>query len=261
MKNFNKYYDFIKDEETKSTVRKIADKILYVSKNYITAATEFVNPYVAELSMPILNNYDIKYEIFPSFEHSERKVFILYPDFIESIDKDDFITGIRIYNMSEFKKLSHKDYLGSMMSLGIDRNKTGDIYVYDKYADIVMHSDISDYVIYNLDKIGHNKIEAKKIKIDKINFKEQEHVILNITSSSMRVDNIVKHITNTSRETASNMVRSGNVKINWQAEEKISVELKENDMISISRYGRFKIFKNTGLTKNGKNKLEIKHYI
>lgn len=261
MKDFEKYYDFIKDEDTKSSVRKIAGKAMYVSKNYITTVTEFTNPFVAELSFPIIKNYDIKFELFPSFEHGERKVFILYPDYLESTDKDEYITALRIHNRSKFKKLDHKDYLGALMSLGIDRNKTGDIYVYEDYADIILHNDISDYIIYNLEKIGHNKIETEKIKIDYVNYKEQEHVILNITSSSMRIDNIVKHITNKSRETASDMVKSGSIKVNWQVEERVAAEIKENDMISISRYGRYKVSKLSGLTKNGKFKVEIKHYI
>ena len=261
MKDFDKYYDFIRDDETKNSVRKIADKILYVNKNYTPAVTEFTNPYVAELCLPIIKNYDVKFEIFPSFEHGERKVFVLYPDYLETIDKDEFITGLRVNNRSKFKVLNHKDYLGALMSLGIDRNKTGDIFVYEDYADIVIHSDISDYIMYNLDKIGHNKIEVERIKVDNVNFKEQEHVILNITCSSMRIDNIAKHIINKSREIASDMVKAGNVKVNWQVQEKISSEIKENDMISISRYGRYKISKLSGLTKSGKYKVEIKHYV
>ena len=261
MKDFEKYYDFIKDDETKNSVKKIADKSLYVNKNFTSAVTEFTNPYVAELSLPIINNYDINFKLFPSFEHSERKVFILYPDYLKTIDINEFITGLRIYNRSKFKMLKHGDYLGSLMSLGIDRNKTGDIYVYEDYADIVVHSDISDYILYNLDKIGHNKIEAEKIKVDELNFKEQEHVVLNITTSSMRIDNIVKHITCKSREVSSNMIKTGNVKVNWQVEERTAVEIKEKDMISISRYGRYKISGISGITKSGKYKVEIRHYI
>lgn len=261
MKDSDKYYDFIKDEETKNSVRKIAGKVLYVDKNYTAAVTEFTNPYVAKLSIPVIENYDVKFELFPSFEYSERKVFILYPDYLDSIDKDEFITGLRVHNLSKFKNLSHKDYLGALMSLGIDRNKTGDIYVYDDYADIVLHSDISDYILYNLDKIGHNKAEAEKIKTDDINFKEQEHNLLNITSSSMRLDSIVKHITGKSRETASDMVRAGSVKVNFQVEDSASAEIKEKDMISVSKYGRFKISGISGMTKSGKYKVEIKHYV
>ncbi|MDW5300576.1 MAG: YlmH/Sll1252 family protein [Sedimentibacter sp.] len=261
LKELEKYYDFIKDEETKNSVKKIADKALYVNKNYISAVTEFTNPYVSELSIPIIRNYDVKFELFPSFEHGERKVFILYPDYLDAVDVDDYLTGLRIHNKSKFKKLNHKDYLGSLMSLGIDRNKTGDIYVYDDYADAVLHSDIFDYIIYNLDKIGNNKIEVEKIKIDQVSFKEQEHIVLNINSSSMRIDNIVKHLINKSREVASDMIRAGNVRVNWQVEERISTEIKEGCMISISKYGRFKISKLLGITKSGKNKIEIKHYV
>jgi len=261
MKDFEKYYDFIRDNETKNSVKKISDKITFVSKNFIPAITEFINPYVAELSLPLINNLDMKFELFPSYEYGERKVFILYPEFLDSIEPNEFIIGLRIKNKSKFKILSHKDYLGSIMSLGIDRNRTGDIYVYDDYADIVIHSDISDYIIYNLEKIGTNKIEIEKISINEVDFKEQEHILLNINSSSMRIDNIVKHIINKSREIASDMIKSGNVKINWVVEDKVSTVVEEGDMLSVSKYGRFKISKCIGITKSGKNKVEIKHYI
>ena len=260
MKSLEKYYDFIKDEETKNTVKKIADKALYVNKNYMSAITEFMNPYAAEICIPIIKNYDIKFEIFPSYVHCERKVFILSPQYSEALDENEFISGIRINNKSKFKKLSHKDYLGALMSLGIDRSKTGDIYVYDDYGDIVVHSDIADYIIYNLDKIGHNKIEAEKIKLNIVNFKEQEHEILDIISSSLRVDNIVKHLTNSSREKAAVIIKSGNVKINYVPEDKVSTELKEGDLLSISKAGRFKIYNISGTTKSGKIKIKIKHF-
>lgn len=261
MKNLEKYYEFIRDEETRNTVKKIADKATYVSKNFIPATTEFINPYVAELSLPIINNLDIKFEIFPSYQYSERKVLILLPEYFEIQGCNEFIVGLRIKNKSKFKILSHKDYLGSIMSLGIDRNKTGDIYVYDDYADIIIHSDISDYIFYNLEIIGKNKIEIDKINIEDVHYKEQEHILININSSSMRLDNIVKHLINKSRETASDVIKSGNVKINWQITDKISNIVEEGDMISISKYGRFKVSKWMGVSKSGKNKVEIKQYI
>lgn len=261
MKDFEKYYDFIRDEETRNSVKRLSDKIKFVCKNFSPAITEFINPYVAELCMPLINYNGIKFELFPSYEHGERKVFVLYPDFYVDIDKDDYVSGLRIKNKSRFKLLSHKDYLGALMSLGIDRNKTGDIYVYEDYADIVIHRDISDYVFSNMDKIGSNKIEAEQIGIDEVRYKEQEYVFLNINTSSMRLDNIVKHVTNKSREDAALIVKSGAVKINWQPEDKVSADVKEGDMLSIKRYGRFKIIKNEGVTKSGKHRLKIKHYV
>ncbi|MDF2677759.1 MAG: putative RNA-binding protein [Bacillota bacterium] len=263
MKNVNleKYYDFIKDEESKIVVKKIQDKISYVNKNFSPALTEFINPYVAELSVPLINNFNINYELFPSYEYGERKVFILYPDYLERVNADDYIAGIRIKNKSKFKILDHKDYLGSLMSLGIDRNKTGDIFVYEDFADIVVHKDIVDYIIYNLEKIGNSKIEFEILKADEIAYKEQKHEILNITSSSLRLDNILKHITNKSRDIATSLINSGDVKVNYVVEERVTYLVKENDMLSVRKFGRFKISKLMGLTKSGKNKIEIKHYV
>jgi RNA-binding protein YlmH len=261
MKDFDKYYSFISDDEAKNSLRKISDKITFVKKNFIPAITEFVNPYVAEISLPLINNNNIKFELFPSYEHGERKVFILYPEFYEDVQFGEFISGMRVHNKSKFKKLNHKDYLGSIMSLGIDRSKTGDMYVYDDYADIVIHKDISDFIIYNLEKIGHNKIEIEKVDIEDLHFKEQEHILLNINSSSMRLDNIVKHLTNKPRETASGIIKSGDVKVNWQVIDKISDMVEEGDMLSISKFGRFKISKNLGLTKSKRFKIEVKHYV
>ena len=260
MKDLEKYFDFIKDDETRNTVKKIQDKASYVNKNHITAITEFINPYVEKLSIPVIKSYNIEFEIFPSYENCERKVFILYPQYSE-IDASEYISGIRIVNKSKFKKLNHKDYLGALMSLGIERSRIGDIFVYDEYGDVIVQSDISDYIIYNLDKIGHNRIEAEKINIKQVGFKEQEHEIINIISSSMRVDNIVKHLTNSSREKASITIKSGSVKINHLPEDKTSTELKEGDLLSIKRAGRFKIYKVYGTTKSGKQKIQIKHYV
>lgn len=261
MKDFEKYYNFIKDEETKKSVKKIKDKAVYVSKNFVPAITDFINPFVARTSLPIINEYGLNFELFPSYEHSERKILILLPQFCDKINYSEYITGLRIKNKSKFKILEHKDYLGSLMSLGIDRSKTGDIYVYDDYADIIVQNDISDYIIYNLDKIAKNKIEVEKISIEEINFKEQEHVIINITSSSMRLDNIIKHITNKSRDTASSIIKSKDVKINYQITDKVTTEVEIDDLVSIRKHGRYKISKHLGITKSGKNKIEIKHYV
>ncbi|MDD2493891.1 MAG: YlmH/Sll1252 family protein, partial [Tissierellia bacterium] len=233
----------------------------FVNKNYIPAITEFVNPYIAEISLPLIHNSNIKFELFPSYEHGERKVFILYPEYYEDLNYSEFICGIRVHNKSKFKKLNHKDYLGSIMSLGIDRNKSGDIYVYDEYADIVIHNDIADFIVYNLEKIGHNKVEIEKIDISNLHFKEQEHILLNINSSSLRLDNIVKHLTNKSREVSSSIIKSGDVKVNWQVIDKTSYIVNEKDMLSISKYGRFKVSKNLGLTKSNRVKIEVKYYV
>lgn len=261
LKELEKYFNFIKDEDTKNTVKRVYDKVNYVKKNYNPIMTEFINPYIVGLCIPIINNNDIKLKLFPSFDYSERKVLILYPEYFEDINENDFITAIKIKNKSKFKKLTHKDYLGSIMSLGIDRSKIGDIYVNDYFADVVIHKDICDYILYNLDQIGHNKIEIQEIDLENIDYRESEHEILNIISSSLRLDSIVKNIVNKSREISCNMIKSKLIKVNFTICDKTIYQICENDIISISKYGRYRISKCNDTTKSGRFKVEVKHYI
>ena len=260
MKDFNKYYDFIADDETKLLVKKIADKANLVSKNCISLSTDFVNQNVIDYSIPIINSCDVNYKLFPNYEYSERKSLILYPSFTDVIDENEYIKAIRINNKSKFRDLDHNNYLGSIMSLGIDRNKIGDIYVHDNYADIICQADISDVILYGLEKVGSNKVEIEEIDIKDVDFKEPDHVILTISATSMRLDNIVKAIINKSRDISSDLIKSGDVKVNFVVEDKASYLLKKGDLLSIRRFGRFLINNECGNTKSGKIKLEIKHY-
>ncbi len=260
MKDFVKYYDFITDEETKLLVRKIADKAALASKNCISLSTDFVNQNVIDYSIPIINSFDINYKLFPNYEHSERKSLILYPSFDENIDESEFITALRINNKSKFKELDHNNYLGSIMSLGIERSKIGDIYVHENYADVICHADLADVIAYGLEKVGNNKVDIEKIDINDVSFKEPDYVLLTINTSSMRLDNIVKALINKSRDLSADIIKSGDVKINFVLEDRASCLLKKGDLISIRRYGRFLIYNENGNTKSGKVKLEIKHY-
>ncbi len=260
MKDFTKYYDFITDEDTRLSVRKIADKALLASKNCSILSTDFVNQNVIDYSIPILNNFDINYKLFPNYEYSERKSLILYPSYEERIDENQYIAALRISNKSKFKELDHSNYLGSLMSLGIERSKIGDIYVHDNYADVICHTDLADTIIYNLDQIGRNKVEIERIDIEAVSYKEPDFVLLLISVSSMRLDNIVKALINKSRDTGTDLIKAGDVKVNFIPGEKASATLKKGDLLSIRRHGRYLIYNENGNTKSGKIRLEIKHY-
>lgn len=260
MKNINKYIEHINDQQAKITVKKLIDKINYVKKNYSDVVTDFMNPYEVSICLPLLENNTIQYIAYPKYEESERKVFVIFPDFYNEIKIDDYICGIRIENKSKYKSLIHKDYLGVIMSQGIERNKVGDIYVHEGYADVVIQNEITEYLLYNINKIGRNKIEIKKIKTNEINYKEQDYILLNITVSSLRLDNIVKALTKKSRDYSVNKIKVGDIQVNWKEITKTSYNINVADMISIRHYGRYKVDQIIGITKSGRHKIRIKYY-
>lgn len=260
MKDINKYVEYIKDEKTKIEVRKFWDKVLYVEKNYSNTISDFMNPYEISLCLPLLNKSSIKYILYPNNLEAERKSIIMFPEYFENVDIEEFLSGIRILNKSKFKELFHKDYLGVIMSQGIERSKIGDIFVHLKYADIIVQDEIVDYLLYNIEKIGKNKIEISRISLEEVKFKEPDFIFDIIIISSLRLDNVVKALIHKQREYSSNIIKSGDVKVNWQVITKNAISINEGDLLSIRHYGRFKIVKIMGMTKNNRYKVKIKMY-
>ena len=81
----------------------------------------------------------------------------------------------KITNKSKFNKLSHKDYLGAIMSLGIEREKFGDLRVIDDFAVVPIYEEVIDYIFCSLDKVGKSPVSVEEIfeeNLPKINFLE-----------------------------------------------------------------------------------------
>ena len=97
---------------------------------------------------------------FGGYENAERKVLCVFPEWQESEESEVPISVIR-FDVPKFRKLTHRDYLGTLMSLGIDRSKTGDILTDDEGAYVFVMSDIAEYVARNVNKIANAGVNTK----------------------------------------------------------------------------------------------------
>jgi len=190
------------------------------------------------------------------FEEAERRM-ISFNNIYESPFP---MKLIKIENTSKFSKLAHRDYLGAILSLGIERNKIGDLLVDGNVCYIPVHEDIESFILYNLDKIS--KVVCKVSVDPKIElvpkFKFEEEIIL---ISSLRIDGVVSKITNLSRAKAATMIEQGQVLINYVKIKDKSYELKGEERITIRGFGKFVIGDFVGNSKSGKMKVSIKKYV
>ncbi len=93
-------------------------------KNYDVKSTEFLNPYEVKNAVAILNSTnEIKYSVDGGYEQAERSTVFIYPFYMEYEDIEDTLRFLQIEGNFKFKNISHKDYLGSILSLGIKREK------------------------------------------------------------------------------------------------------------------------------------------
>ena len=166
---------------------------------------------------------------------------------------------IEIKNKSNFSSLQHKDYLGAIMSLGIERDKLGDLVLIGNYCYIPVIEEISSYIISNLDQIGRSPVEIKIIEdLNKVPSLEFEEIIINV--QSLRVDSVVAKLVNASRSKGVELIDSGKVLLNYVKSKDKSQEVKFNDRITIRGTGKFIIGNLVGDTKSGKHKILVKKY-
>lgn len=231
-----------------------AIKSSYAQTKYLgfldPAETVYLNSLVKNL------NY-LEKNFWGGFEEAERKVFAVGDIAFEN---ESFpITAITIKFRKE-DKLTHRDILGSFMAWGVARNAVGDILVEDGRAVVFVKSELTEYFLQNLTKIG--KIGVK-CSTDIHYPLPVAHRFLELSTvvASQRLDCIVAFLMKTSREKAGTAISSGIVTVNYKISTNRSQKLCEKDKISIRGTGKFLLDILGPLTKKDRLSVKIKKYI
>ena len=265
--NKNLILSKLKKEEDKLFISKIIDKYNYaINKNKITS-TNFVNQAEKELAKKIFNEQKIKnYLFYGVCSEYERCMIFFYPEkFDTSIvqsNYENYISIIRIkLPKANYCKYSHRDYLGGLIKLGISRDKIGDILVFEDGADIIVSSDIVNFLLTNLSSlIRFQKSEITKENLNSIRIMETKKEEIQIIIPSLRLDSIVSELAHTSRSKACSIIESENVFVNYICITKTNYLLKEQDTITIRRNGKYNIIDILGNTKKGNIILKLQKY-
>lgn len=172
---------------------------------------------------------------------------------------DDFpISCIKISYKKEYK-LSHRDFLGSLMSLGIDRSAIGDILVYEGYAIVFVKNELSNYVLDNTHKIGNVGVDLSIVDDDDFDY-EPNYELISTTVSSLRIDVLVSALCNLSRDKSQSLIKSELVTQNHFVQTSVSKNVSVDDVLAIRKFGKFVLTAINGYSKKGKVKITVKHF-
>lgn len=184
------------------------------------------------------------------YPDAERTMMAISPSYYYA-EESDYPVRVVAFRYRAQKKLTHRDVLGTLMSLGIRRDAVGDILCGDGISVVFLREEISAYVCEQIDRIGGEGVTI----IPDYNGELPifiEYEPLRETVASPRLDSIVKALIHTSREQASEFIRIGMVSVNHQPVESVSKTVFEGDVLSIRGYGRYLIDQIGPLTKKGR---------
>lgn len=220
-----------------------------------------------------LAEQDIFYKTFPGlpetdfllwggFEEAERKV-LRFGSYEKLWYEEEFPVCCIVIRpvMKKFaEKLSHRDILGALMNLGIERNLLGDIIIKEDVYYVLCLKRIAEYLVGSLKKIKHTVVEA--VLSEKMpEGASPEIQILNPTVSSLRADGMISKVFHMSRNESENMFAKGLVYINGKEAPKGSVCLKEGDAVSVRGFGKFRFSGVIRETAKGNFSIRIEKYV
>ena len=225
--------------------------------------SEFLNLNEQNVLLSIVNQLPpVNYELVGGYIYSERKLLRFSSRSYDDSNISAPISVIRCepVNPKFADKLTHRDYLGSIMNLGINRNTIGDFIIKDNLCYIICLDSISEYILQNLTKVKHTLVKTELADICELDMCQPKLTEMTGFVASNRVDSIISMVFNMSRSGAGECISQGNVFVNSRQINSRSVELKEKDIVSVRGTGRFIFNQVVSTTKKNRLMISISRY-
>ncbi len=156
--------------------------------------------------------------------------------------------------------LNHRDFLGALMNLGIERHCLGDILVSSSSAYIFCVSEMADFIVENLTQVKHTHITCKKVGLDECDIVPVfDEIKVNVASE--RIDAIVSAVYNISRTVAAKLITSEYIFIDGRVAKNSGVKIKEGARISVRNHGKFIYCGIDGTSRKNRLYVRIKKYV
>lgn len=203
----------------------------------------------------ILANAYLPYTAYGGYDMAER----IIAAFGDNIEKSDFPIKCLIIApvMQKFAdKLTHRDFLGALMNLGIKRELLGDIIIADNCGYLFCLEQISKYIKDNLNQIKHTNVtvtETDALPDNIIKAPEPGELVI----SSRRLDVLVSAVYKLSRNETAGLFSAGKIFVNSKSSSNASYQIKENDIVSVRGFGRFTFLQQLRKTKKDRIAVEV----
>ena len=244
---------------------KVLDRADQAEKRNIPTATDFLSPQQQVLTQELLRLTgfpETGYVRLGGYDGAERNLFLFLPDWLEAENAGEQ-SPIRCLRASfrEEYALSHRDLLGSLMGMGIVREKLGDILVGPDSADLIVLDTVADFLLQSWDSAGRAKLNVSEIEPCYIHIPAVKCQEVRDTVSSLRLDAVASSGFRMARGKAAELISSGRMQVNWRECTKPDKLLSAGDTVSARGFGKFELAEVGGVTRKGRTSIVLKRYI
>lgn len=236
--------------EERLLLGRVWDKYEQCRSRCVPTHTEFLSPQeqaAARRLLQAIGAGESEYAFFGGYEGAERRQLHFLPDWAFG-PEEDAVAALRC-RFYEAGTLNHRDFLGSLMGLGLTREKIGDILVGENSADVLVSRTAEPFLLEQWESAGRAHLQVAPLPLADVTAPAQAQREVRDTVSSLRLDSVLSSGFSISRQKAADAVTAGRVEVNWLACAKPDRAVAEGDVLTVRGLGKCKLTAVGGPTK------------
>ena len=182
------------------------------------------------------------------------------PELLSLVGMEDPLCALEIRG-SGYVSLTHRDYLGALLALGVEREVLGDLLVGACRAKVICQQHISDFLLENLEKVAKDVVKVTRATLPQEGELPNRFAPVSDTIASARLDCVVAALANLSREAAQTLIRQGMVELDYETEERVDASVGAPSVLSVRGVGKFAVRAIGDPTRKGRLRLTADKYL
>ena len=202
---------------------------------------------------------------FGGFDGAERTLCAFLPDWLEA---EDWLAGPDYCPIRAIRctwggdsALTHRDFLGAVLGLGLDREKVGDLLVGQGQCDLLVLEDVEPFLLLSLEQAGRARLKTRPLALEELEPPPVQTKLIRDTVSSLRLDAVAASGFSLSRGKAAELISAGRVQLNHRECLKPDRPVAEGDVLSCRGLGKCVLKKIGGPSKKGRTMIELERYV
>lgn len=246
--------------EDKLLLSHIDDMLYRCEKNYAVSYSSFLDERECALSEEYLkrSHTECKYLFYGGYEGAGRKILCVLSQYEEAELSDFPIRAVR-FSYRAADRLTHRDFLGSLMSMQIKRNLIGDIVCGEGETYAFLSPVAADMAISCITKVGRVGVKCSAADGSSV-VRHDSFTEISGTAASLRLDCVLGIALRQSREKCAALIKGGSVTVNCFPQESVSAAVKDGDTLSVRGFGRYIVCTDGQLTAKGRIHVTVKKF-
>lgn len=256
---------YARDGESRLLLARVLDQQQRADQRGIPTHTAFLSPAEQAMSADLLMVAAPGQGVLHGgYADAERKLWGFLPDWLDEdlwLAGEDCPLAALEVRVPKGAKLTHRDYLGSLMGLGITREKIGDILIGETGAQVIVLRETLPILLAQWEKAGRYPVTLTPLPLDQLTPTPGETKEVRATVASVRLDAVVSAGFSIPRSRAAELIKGGRVMVNHRPCEKADKVVEAGDVLTCRGLGKCVLTEIGGTSKRGRTILTIQRYL